>query len=113
LFEEFFDQGDLERKEGLPITMLCDRTTTNVSNAQPGFISFVPLPLFISLHNVIPHVSEVITAMKNNKESWKNYVETDANKKLYEDKKHFSVEEVDNENTSNSAESDKEKVKGK
>jgi hypothetical protein len=36
---------------------------------------------------VIPHVSEVITAMKNNKESWKNYTETDENKKLYEDKK--------------------------
>ena len=92
--------------------MLCDRKTTNVSSAQQGFISFVPLPLFISLHNVIPNVSEVITAMKNNKESWKNYVETDENKKLYEDKKHFSVEEVDNENTSNS-ESDQEKVKGK
>lgn len=54
LFEEFFDQGDLERKDNLPISMLCDRTTTNVAASQPGFISFVPLPLFISLANVIP-----------------------------------------------------------
>ena len=113
LFEEFFDQGDLERKEGLPITMLCDRSTTNVSNAQPGFISFVPLPLFVSLHNVIPYVSEVITAMKNNKETWKNYKETDENKKLYETKKHFSVEEVDNENNSNSESESKENGKVK
>jgi hypothetical protein len=30
LFEEFFDQGDLEKKESLPISMLCDRASTNV-----------------------------------------------------------------------------------
>ena len=33
LFEEFFAQGDLEKDMGLPISMLCDRATTNVSNA--------------------------------------------------------------------------------
>ena len=49
--------------------------------------------------------------MKNNKESWKNYVETEENKKLYEDKKHFSIEEVDNENTSNSGSGDEKNVK--
>ena len=28
LFEEFFAQGDIERDNGLPISMLCDRNTT-------------------------------------------------------------------------------------
>lgn len=31
LFEEFFDQGDLEKSQGLPISMLCDRKNTNVA----------------------------------------------------------------------------------
>ena len=31
LFEEFFNQGDLEREAGLPVSFLCDRTTTNVA----------------------------------------------------------------------------------
>ena len=30
LFEEFFAQGDIEREHGLPISMLCDRSTTSV-----------------------------------------------------------------------------------
>lgn len=31
LFEEFFEQGDIEKEEGLPVSMLCDRETTNVA----------------------------------------------------------------------------------
>ena len=31
LFDEFFDQGDLEKYKNLPITMLCDRVTVNVA----------------------------------------------------------------------------------
>ena len=75
--------------------MLCDRLTTNVKNSQPGFINFVPLPLFVSLAHVIPQVSEVVSAMKTNKEEWKNYLETEDNKKLYEDKKIVTIQEVD------------------
>jgi cAMP-specific phosphodiesterase 4 len=33
LFEEFFIQGDVELSKELPITMLCDRNTTNVAGA--------------------------------------------------------------------------------
>ena len=33
LFEEFFDQGDVERQADLPITMLCDRYSTNVATS--------------------------------------------------------------------------------
>lgn len=33
LFEEFFDQGDLEIEQGLPLSMLCDRKNTNVAKS--------------------------------------------------------------------------------
>lgn len=71
--------------------MLCDRATNNVASSQPGFIGFVPLPLFISMSNVLPELSEVVTQMKNNKENWKNYVETDDDKKIYAAKKQINV----------------------
>jgi len=54
LFEEFFQQGDLEKEKGLPISMLCDRTTTNVAKSQPGFIGFVSMPLFTNLVHIMP-----------------------------------------------------------
>jgi hypothetical protein len=33
LFDEFFMQGDIELAKELPISMLCDRKTTNVAGA--------------------------------------------------------------------------------
>ena len=30
LFDEFFDQGDIEKDKGLTVSMLCDRETTSV-----------------------------------------------------------------------------------
>ena len=33
LFEEFFHQGDLEAKQSLPISFLCDRTQVHVSQS--------------------------------------------------------------------------------
>lgn len=46
--------------------------------------------------------------MKNNKEQWKNYVETDENKLLYKEKNQIEIQEVDNEN-SNSDNDEKSK----
>ena len=38
LFDEFFNQGDMEKAQQLDISMMCDRTTTNISGGQAGFI---------------------------------------------------------------------------
>lgn len=60
LFEEFFDQGDLEKSQSLPVSMLCDRDTTNVRGSQPGFVSFVTLPLFSELSNLLPLLNPAV-----------------------------------------------------
>lgn len=83
LFEEFFDQGDLEKKSDLPISMLCDRSTTKVAASQAGFIGFVPLPIFTALTNVMPELSECVVQMKANSKAWKAYEETEEDKKVY------------------------------
>lgn len=46
VMDEFFHQGDLERKLSLPISFLCDRHTVNIPKSQDAFIGFVVEPLF-------------------------------------------------------------------
>jgi hypothetical protein len=38
VLEEFFLQGDEERRAGMPISMYCDRNTTNIPKSQIGFL---------------------------------------------------------------------------
>ncbi|PWA27606.1 hypothetical protein CCH79_00000047 [Gambusia affinis] len=44
--EEFYRQGDLERKFDLEISPLCDQQTDSVPAIQIGFISYIVEPLF-------------------------------------------------------------------
>ena len=60
LFEEFFMQGDIELSREVPISMLCDRNSTNVAGAQPGFVNFVTLPVYNPLSNIFPVLVECV-----------------------------------------------------
>ena len=87
VFEEFFNQGDIEKNFDLPVSMLCDREKINVPKSQPGFINFVVLPLFTNLSNVIPMLNEpdgVLERMRKNLQAWKEYQESEEDKKIYE-----------------------------
>jgi hypothetical protein len=44
--EEFFNQGDIEKQRNLPVSMYCDRDTTDIPKSQAGFIKNICLPLF-------------------------------------------------------------------
>ncbi|XP_067434912.1 high affinity cAMP-specific 3',5'-cyclic phosphodiesterase 7A isoform X3 [Thunnus thynnus] len=44
--EEFFQQGDIERKHKLEVSPLCDRDNNTVGNIQIGFMTYVAEPLF-------------------------------------------------------------------
>ena len=41
VFLEFFNQGDLEKKKNLNISLVWDRDNTNINKAQIGFINFL------------------------------------------------------------------------
>mmetsp|Transcript_19736 Transcript_19736/g.42501 ORF Transcript_19736/g.42501 Transcript_19736/m.42501 type:complete len:386 (-) Transcript_19736:375-1532(-) len=65
---EFFAQGDMERKLGLPISMNCDRETVVVSKSQVGFITFLVLPLFECLSKLLPEVEQMcVENLQSNK----------------------------------------------
>eukprot|EP01104_Vermistella_antarctica_P002740 TRINITY_DN12957_c0_g1_i1.p1 TRINITY_DN12957_c0_g1~~TRINITY_DN12957_c0_g1_i1.p1 ORF type:complete len:714 (-),score=188.19 TRINITY_DN12957_c0_g1_i1:160-2301(-) len=44
--EEFFHQGDEEKRLGLKVSANFDRDSTNIAKSQVGFIKFLVLPLF-------------------------------------------------------------------
>ncbi|XP_070784090.1 high affinity 3',5'-cyclic-AMP phosphodiesterase 7A isoform X3 [Enoplosus armatus] len=44
--EEFFQQGDIEKKHKLEVSPLCDREANTVGNIQIGFMTYVAEPLF-------------------------------------------------------------------
>jgi cAMP-specific phosphodiesterase 4 len=66
VFKEFFIQGDKEKKLNLPVSLLCDRTTTNVEKSQIGFINFIVLPTFETLYNFTPNIEEYLNNIKSN-----------------------------------------------
>lgn len=83
LFEEFFDQGDKEKIENLPISFLCDRTTTQISKSQPGFMNFIVIPLFQTISNLMPTMKQLEINAKENKQNWQDKVETEEEKRIY------------------------------
>lgn len=72
VYEEFFLQGDNEKKAGLPVSLLCDRDTTNVTRSQIGFISFVVTPTFEHLCNFIPEVNIHLHNLNSNLKKYQN-----------------------------------------
>ncbi|XP_071839835.1 high affinity cGMP-specific 3',5'-cyclic phosphodiesterase 9A-like isoform X2 [Apostichopus japonicus] len=60
LLQEFFNQSDVEKLEGLPVAPFMDREKVTKSSSQVGFIRFVLLPLFEALGALIPALEEHI-----------------------------------------------------
>ena len=72
VFIEFFNQGDIEKNQGLPISPLCDRNNTDVNKSQVNFINFIVLPTFETLRNVIPELISYVDVIKSNLKRYEN-----------------------------------------
>eukprot|EP00930_Biecheleria_cincta_P013819 TRINITY_DN12136_c0_g1_i2.p1 TRINITY_DN12136_c0_g1~~TRINITY_DN12136_c0_g1_i2.p1 ORF type:complete len:488 (-),score=78.78 TRINITY_DN12136_c0_g1_i2:51-1514(-) len=64
--EEFFAQGDEERKFGFDISPMCNRFTVVKSESQRGFMDFIVGPIFEQLNALV----DVSTALSNIQEPW-------------------------------------------
>jgi hypothetical protein len=60
LLEEFFNQGDHEKLNNLPLTPLMDREKFSKPKSQIGFITFVLLPLAEALGQIFSQVNDHI-----------------------------------------------------
>ena len=52
VMNEFWAQGDVEKKLGLAVSMNCDRDTVKIEKCQWGFGTFVIKPLFTLFINL-------------------------------------------------------------
>lgn len=86
LQKEFFQQGDEEKRLGLPISPLCDRDSVRFASSQVGFIQFIVRPTFELLAQLQPKVDEVIM-----KEMNANNAEWEARKKVEEQETATSI----------------------
>ena len=71
VMNEFFSQGDLEKKLKLPVSMLCDRDKVKVPFAQIGFGKFVIRDLYQLLKQISPTAgSYLLNNFEENQKKW-------------------------------------------
>ncbi|EPZ36858.1 HD-domain/PDEase-like protein [Rozella allomycis CSF55] len=75
VLEEFFRQGDEEKRLGLPVSPLMDRETVNLASSQSGFIEFICHPLFEALHKFEP-IPVVLEGLESNRTHWLKEIES-------------------------------------
>ena len=80
VLQEFFTQGDAERKIGLPISMNCDRNSVKVPASQVGFISFLVAPLYNALAAYSPSVRKIAEQLEANRLHYVVLVEKEQSK---------------------------------
>jgi len=70
VLEEFFLQGDQEKKLGVPVQALNDREKVNRPFSQIGFIEFLVSPLAFAVMKVLPPTETNTEQMIQNVRSW-------------------------------------------
>lgn len=87
--EEFFNQGDIEKSMGIPVSIFCDRENSELGESQSGFIGNLVLPLFEVTNEYLESDNIRISCLKQlsaNYNYWKtrhrkNDSQTDLNEK--------------------------------
>ncbi len=77
-YEEFFYQGDEERKLGLPLSAnLMDRANEpEIPSMQIGFFSAIVIPAFELMAAVLPETSALFNNVIENREHWKELMDS-------------------------------------
>ena len=69
---EFWNQGDIERKLKLDISPMCDRHNANVEKSQVGFIDYIVHPLWETWAELVqPDAQEILDQLEENR-NWYN-----------------------------------------
>lgn len=70
VLEEFFLQGDAEKRLGVPVQALNDREKVNRPFSQVGFIEFLVSPLLLVVIKVLPPTEAQADQMIQNTKTW-------------------------------------------
>jgi hypothetical protein len=69
-FEEFFNQGDMEKSLDLPVSFLCDRENTNIPKSQVGFINNILMPGLRIMVTLFPKLDYYISYANKSLDNW-------------------------------------------
>jgi len=92
VLDEFFLQGDAEKRQGIPVQALNDREKVNKAFSQVGFIEFLLSPLVFAAAKVLHPIEPLQDQMILNVKTWVQQWELDANPPPSEEERH-AVEE--------------------
>lgn len=77
VFQEFFMQGDIEKQASLPVSMLCDRESIDISKSQIGFIKYVVKPSLELIIQLIPECQPYYNNCNTNLGYYENKIENE------------------------------------
>ncbi|KAJ3013029.1 hypothetical protein HKX48_005960 [Thoreauomyces humboldtii] len=77
VMQEFFLQGDRERKLGMPVSKFMDRYDTHIPKCQIGFIDILVTPLFDSWSQCIqtPFSRQCVDMIAQNRRHWESILD--------------------------------------
>lgn len=71
VLDEWRTQGDIEKKMNIPVSPFMDRDNPNVLvSSQAGFIDFIIVPMFESVHNGFLKIPNVMDELERNRAHW-------------------------------------------
>ncbi|XP_076355145.1 3',5'-cyclic-AMP phosphodiesterase 4C-like isoform X3 [Tachypleus tridentatus] len=75
LMEEFYQQGDKEREQGLDISPMCDRHNATVEKSQVGFIDYIVHPLWETWADLVhPDAQDILDTLEENRDWYQNMI---------------------------------------
>mgnify|MGYP002624393304 CR=1 FL=1 len=75
LCEEFWIQGDQEKKLGIPVSFLCDRDKIDVPASQVNFLRGFIISSFDCLVSIFPNLKYTMENAKNNIKEWQKLLD--------------------------------------
>eukprot|EP00002_Diphylleia_rotans_P011874 TRINITY_DN2337_c0_g2_i2.p1 TRINITY_DN2337_c0_g2~~TRINITY_DN2337_c0_g2_i2.p1 ORF type:complete len:784 (-),score=175.34 TRINITY_DN2337_c0_g2_i2:2051-4402(-) len=73
--DEFYQQGDLEKMYGLPVSPYMDREDSNQARTTLNFIDFVAAPLFTSVNILLRGLEVTCSELAQNRQKWQDILE--------------------------------------
>merc|ERR1712137_195776 len=92
--EEFFAQGDTEKRLGVPVQAMNDREKVNRAISQIGFVEFMVSPLVFAVAKVLPPIEANAEMLVQNCKSWYDIWLKDAKMPPSEDEKKVLRERI-------------------
>ncbi|GBL83706.1 cAMP-specific 3',5'-cyclic phosphodiesterase, isoforms N/G [Araneus ventricosus] len=75
IMEEFFQQGDKERSQGMDISPMCDRHTATIEKSQVGFIDYIVHPLWETWGDLVhPDAQDILDTLEENRDWYQNMI---------------------------------------